>query len=273
MESQEGKLFKPLAYTKTFALFASVVVAITIVPVLSNLFLREVNWRRRTSVILGSSFGICLIFIIRYLIFGRYEAISLPTAWVSSVIGGLLIGFIVFVMSKERLKPMEQNFISRGIYAVYEPTLRWILAHKVLFLIIPALVIFSGVSIWLGLGRMAYPVEKCLSYVKLDLNKISPWVAFKDKFPGIGREFMPSLDEGSFLYMPSFLPAASLTEVMVGLKKQDILMKQIPEVDMVVGKMGRAETALDPAPTAMIETIINLKPKDQWRKMTIERWY
>jgi Cu(I)/Ag(I) efflux system membrane protein CusA/SilA len=73
--------------------------------------------------------------------------------------------------------------------------------------------------------------------------------------------------------MPSFLPAASLTEVMAGLKKQDILMKQVPEVDMVVGKLGRAETALDPAPTAMIETIVNLKPKDQWRRVTVERWY
>jgi Cu(I)/Ag(I) efflux system membrane protein CusA/SilA len=197
----------------------------------------------------------------------------LPIAWLSSIIGGLLIGFVIFVMSKERLKPMEQNFISRGIYAVYEPTLRWILDHKGLFLIIPVFVVFSGVSIWLGLGRMAYPVEKCLSYVKLDVNKISPWVALKHKFPGIGREFMPALDEGSFLYMPSFLPAASLTEVMAGLKKQDILMKQIPEVEMVVGKMGRAETALDPAPTSMIETIINLKPKDQWRRTTIERWY
>jgi len=87
------------------------------VPVLSNLFLREVNWRRRTSIILGGSVGICLIFIIRYLIFGRYEAISLSTAWIYSVIGGLIIGSLIYVMSKERLKPIVQNFISRGIYA------------------------------------------------------------------------------------------------------------------------------------------------------------
>lgn len=273
MESQEGKLFKPLAYTKTFALFASVLVAITVVPVLCNLFLKEVNWRRRTSVILGGSFGICLIFIIRYLIFGRYETISTPIAWISSAAGGLLIGLIIYAMSRERLKPMQQNFISRGICIVYEPTLRWILAHKVLFLIIPAFIVFSGISIWLGLDRMASPVEKGLSYVKLDLSKLKPWVALKHKFPGIGREFMPALDEGSFLYMPSFLPAASLTEVMAGLKKQDILMKQIPEVDMVVGKLGRAETALDPAPVAMIETIINMKPKSEWRKVSVERWY
>jgi len=273
MESQEGSLFKPLAYTKTFALFASVVVAITVVPVLCNLFLKEVNWRKKTSIILGGSSGICLIFIIRYLIFGRYDTISMPTAWIFSTVGGLLIGLLIYVMSRERLRPMEKNVISRGICAVYEPALRWILAHKVIFLIIPAFIVFSGVFIWLGLGRMAYPVEKGLSYVMLDLNKISPWVALKHKFPGIGREFMPALDEGSFLYMPSFLPAASLTEVMAGLKKQDILMEQIPEVDMVVGKLGRAETALDPAPTAMIETIVNLKPKDQWRIVTVKRWY
>ena len=273
MQSQEGRLFKPLAYTKTFALFASVVIAITVVPVLCNLFLKEVNWRKKTSIILGGSSGICLIFIIRYLIFGRYETVGTPSAWIFSTVGGLLIGLIIYVMSRERLRPMEKNVISRGIHAVYEPALRWILAHKVIFLIIPAFIVFSGVSIWLGLGRIAYPVEKGLSYVMLDVNKISPWVALKHKFPGIGREFMPSLDEGSLLYMPSFLPAASLTEVMEGLKKQDILMKQIPEVDMVVGKLGRAETALDPAPTSMIETIVNLKPKDQWREVTVKRWY
>jgi Cu(I)/Ag(I) efflux system membrane protein CusA/SilA len=273
MQGQEGRLFKPLAYTKTFALFASVIIAITVVPVLCNLFLKEVNWRKKTSIILGGSSGICLIFIIRYLIFGRYETVGTPSAWIFSTVGGLLIGLIIYVMSRERLRPMEKNVISRGIHAVYEPALRWILAHKVIFLIIPAFIVFSGVSIWLGLGRIAYPVEKGLSYVMLDVNKISPWVALKHKFPGIGREFMPSLDEGSLLYMPSFLPAASLTEVMEGLKKQDILMKQIPEVDMVVGKLGRAETALDPAPTSMIETIVNLKPKDQWREVTVKRWY
>ncbi len=273
MQSQEGRLFKPLAYTKTFALFASVIIAITVVPVLCNLFLKEVNWRKKTSIILGGSSGICLIFIIRYLIFGRYETVSAPAAWIFSTVGGLLIGLIIYVMSRERLRPMEKNVISRGIHAVYEPALRWILAHKVIFLIIPAFIVFSGLTIWLGLGRVAYPVEKGLSYVMLDVNKISPWVALKHRFPGIGREFMPSLDEGSFLYMPSFLPAASLTEVMEGLKKQDILMKQIPEVDMVVGKLGRAETALDPAPTSMIETIVNLKPKDQWRDVTVKRWY
>jgi len=273
MESQEGRLFKPLAYTKTFALFASVIVAITVVPVLCNLFLKEVNWRRRTSIILGGFFGFCLLFIIRYMIFGRYESIDTLTAWIFSFAGGLFIGVLIYIMSRERLKPVEQNFISRGIYSVYEPTLRWILAHKILFLIIPVFIVFSGFSIWLGFGRVTSPIEKGLSYVKLDLNKLKPWVALKHKFPGIGREFMPALDEGSFLYMPSFLPAASLTEVMAGLKKQDILIKQIPEVDMVVGKLGRAETALDPAPVAMIETIINLKPKSQWRKISMERWY
>ncbi len=273
MVSQEGKLFKPLAYTKTFALFASVIIAITLVPVLCNLFLKEVNWRRKTSVALGGPIGICLIFVIRYLIFGRYETISMLTAWISSITGGLLVGLLIYLMSREQLKSIKKNIISRGICAVYEPTLRWILANKVLFLIIPLFVIFCGLTIWLGLGRMAYPLEKGLSYAKLDLNKTSTWVALKHRFSGIGREFMPALDEGSFLFMPSFLPAASITEVMAGLKKQDILMKQIPEVDMVVGKLGRADTALDPAPTGMIETIVNLKPKDQWRIVTQERWY
>ena len=156
---------------------------------------------------------------------------------------------------------------------IYEPTLRWILSHKKVFLCLPTFIVVFGFTIWLGVDNVFWPVEKGLQYVYLDLNKLPPWVAFKHKFPGIGREFMPSLDEGSFLYMPSLLPAASLTEVSKAIKKQDLLMKQIPEVEMVVGKLGRAETALDPAPVAMIETYVNLKPKKDWRDVTVSRWY
>lgn len=273
MESQEGKLFKPLAYTKTFALFGSVIVAITIVPVLCNLLLKEIKWPRRTSFILAGSVAVVASVLMRFLIFARYDNISTGSSWMYSFLSGFFIGGLVYQITCERLRPIEESIVSRAIVRAYEPTLKWILGHKKAFLCIPAFVVLSGFIIWFGVDKIFGPVEKGLQYVYLDLNRFSPWVALKHKFPGIGREFMPSLDEGSFLYMPSLLPAASLTKVAETLKKQDILMKQVPEVDMVVGKLGRAETALDPAPIAMIETYVNLKPKESWRNIPVKRWH
>ena len=273
MESQEGKLFKPLAYTKTFALLGSVIVAIVVVPVFCNLFLKEINWKRRRSFILGGIVAAIFSVVVRVLLFGRDDTIPGTNAWFYSVLIGLLSGGFIYQITQERLRPMDESLFSRGIVKVYEPTLRWILGHKKLFLCLPTLIVVFGFTIWLGVDKVFGPVEKGLRYVYLDLNKLPPWVAFKHKFPGIGREFMPSLDEGSFLYMPSLLPAASLSTVLEVIRKQDILMKQIPEVEMVVGKLGRAETALDPAPIAMIETYVNLKPKEEWRDVHISRWY
>lgn len=273
MESQEGKLFKPLAYTKTFALLGSVIVAIVVVPVFCNLFLKEIKWKKRTSLIVGSAVFIIFSVTLRFLLFDNYNTISSTTAWVYSVLIGLLFGGLIYQITQERLRPIEESVFSRGIVKIYEPTLRWILSHKKIFLCFPTFLVVFGFSIWLGVDTVFGPVEKGLQYVYLDLNKLPPWVTFKHKFPGIGREFMPALDEGSFLYMPSLLPAASLTEVSEAIKKQDILMKQIPEVDMVVGKLGRAETALDPAPVAMIETYVNLKPRKEWRHIPVNRWY
>ena len=90
----------------------------------------------------------------------------------------------------------------------------------------------------------------------------------KRVFPGIGREFMPPLDEGSLLYMPSLLPSASLSEGRDVIARQNKAIREVPEVESVVGKVGRSESALDPAPTSMIETIIMLKPESQWRRFT-----
>ncbi len=273
MESQEGKLFKPLAYTKTFALLGSVIVAIVVVPVFCNLFLKEIKWKKSKSLIVASSIFVIFSLAIQILLFGKNDTVSSTTAWVYSLLIGLLFASFIYQITQERLRPIDESVFSRGIVKIYEPTLRWILSHKKAFLCIPTFIVVFGFSIWLGVDKVFGPVEKGLQYVYLDLNKLPPWVAFKHKFPGIGREFMPSLDEGSFLYMPSLLPAASLTQVSDAIKKQDILMKQIPEVDMVVGKLGRAETALDPAPVAMIETYVNLKPKKEWRDIPVRRWY
>jgi Cu(I)/Ag(I) efflux system membrane protein CusA/SilA len=107
----------------------------------------------------------------------------------------------------------------------YETLLRWCLRFKALFLVLPTLVIIAGLAI----------------------------------VPGLGREFMPALDEGSFLLMPTTMPHASIGEALDVLSQQDRAIAAIPEVETVVGKIGRAETALDPAPVSMIETVINYK--------------
>ncbi len=170
--AQEGKLFRPLAFTKTFALLGSVFIALTLVPVLSYFFL------------------------------------------------------------KGRLIPIEENPFSKRLVRVYEKILRWVLKNKVKFLSIPLTILIF--SFFLGAR--------------------------------IGREFMPPFDEGTILFMPVVSPSVSLTQAMEIMKKQDAIIKSFPEVESVVGKLGRAETATDPAPVEMFETIINLKPQRFWRK-------
>jgi Cu(I)/Ag(I) efflux system membrane protein CusA/SilA len=123
----------------------------------------------------------------------------------------------------------------------------------------------AGILIWQGFDRIAYPIRKGLNQLAVYPETTALWQSLARRFPGIGREFMPPLDEGSFLFMPSLLPSASLTEVQRVLARQDLAIEEVPEVASVVGKAGRVESALDPAPIGMIETIILLKPENQWR--------
>src|SRR3990167_4516817 len=176
LTGQEGKLFTPLAWTKTIAIGSSVVMAITLVPI-----------------------------------------------------------FCTFLI-KGKLKPMEENFSSRMLLRGYQPVLRWALDHKKTFLAIPLVIVVSSV----------FAAKK------------------------LGREFMPPLDEGSILFMPVMLPSVALTDALKVMQKQDMIIKSFPEIDMVVGKLGRADTPTDPAPVEMFETIVALKPKEEWRKKKIE---
>jgi Cu(I)/Ag(I) efflux system membrane protein CusA/SilA len=219
LEAQEGKLFKPLAYTKTFTLLASVTVALTLTPVLALYFL------------------------------------------------------------KGRLRPPEENMLVKTLQYYYEKILRWCLNHRVAFLLIPAVVlitslafilpkdIISGVvflSIILVILGFILPKKAKSILVIIIISSLSLfWFWFS---PRIGREFMPPFDEGSILFMPVMRPSVSLTEAIRVIQIQDKIIKSFPEVEMVVGKVGRAETATDPAPVEMFETIITLKPKSQWRK-------
>jgi Cu(I)/Ag(I) efflux system membrane protein CusA/SilA len=269
----EGKLFKPLAYTKTFAIAASVVLALTLVPVLSYHLLKPTHWSRRRSLLLALLVAIPAVFATHALLNWGLGSSNRWSGWPTATAVGIMVGAAVYRMGRERLLPLEDNLVSRGISAVYKPTLRWTLNHKAFFLAIPTTLVVIGFVIWLGFARVAYPLEAGLRAAGLDPTTSVVWSRLQRTFPGIGREFMPPLDEGSFLAMPSLLPSASLTEVQRVIAQQDRAMLTIPEVASVVGKFGRAESALDPAPISMIETIVLLTPESQWRRVPEQRWH
>jgi len=115
------------------------------------------------------------------------------------------------------------------------------------------LIIFAGM-VWQGFARVFF-------FVPQQLRSNAAWSTAAHAFPGLGKEFMPPLDEGSYLYMPTTMPHASIGECLDVLQKQDVAFQSIPEIESAVGKIGRAESPLDPAPISMVETIINYKPE------------
>lgn len=269
----EGKMFRPLAYTKTFAIAASVILAVTVVPVLSYYLLKPVTWSRRRSLLFGSVAGIAAMIGLRIALVWGLDLGATWSGWPTALGVGFLVGTLVYRMGRERLIPLEENRVSQAIFKVYGPTLRWTLANKGTFLTIPVCVIALGLTVWLGFDAVGIPISAASRAVGFDITKTSGWQRLEQTFPGIGREFMPPLDEGSFLYMPSILPSGSLTIAEEVIKQQDIAIRTVPEVRDVVGKVGRAESSLDPAPISMIETIVTLKPEDDWRTMPQPRWH
>lgn len=193
LEAQAGRLFKPLAYTKTFAMLFASFLAVTITPVLMTLFIHE-----KTPFF-------SRVPILKYL-------------------------FTVF--------PEERHPVSILLHKIYEPVARFALRFKKTVIIIAVVI-------------MALTI-----------------IPFKK----LGTEFMPPLYEGTLFYMPVTVPGASISEVTRLIHIQDMLLKNIPEVAQVFGKAGRAETATDPAPLEMFETIVNLKPESEWRPgMDVEK--
>ena len=249
MIGAEGKLFKPLAFTKSFALVASIIIALTILPMLAYTFFNkkgEEKPAKKTDkqwiFTLRKYLPISLIILLVGLLLtssweplGPEKGTLLNFIFVAVVIGGLLGFFALF-------------------QKVYEPILRWCLAHKTLFLSIPLILFLFGVMAWQGFPKM-------FGWLPDGVHKSAPGQYLAKKFPGFGKEFMPALDEGSFLYMPTTMTHASIGESLDIIRKQDVAIRSIPEIDSVVGKLGRAETPLDPAPVSMFETIINYKPE------------
>jgi Cu(I)/Ag(I) efflux system membrane protein CusA/SilA len=285
MQAAEGKLFKPLAFTKTFALIASIIVAITIIPPMAQLFFTGKLNRRflRGPLQIGLVIiGFISIFILNWwlgliiIVFGAYQLFEQKVPdfirnHSQSLINYLIVLIIAIFLANHWLPlgPEKGSLLNFLFVAIliggillafyffqkhYSRMLKWTLTHKAAFLMFTIFLIFLGGMIWLGFdsffGWLPRPVKsfRPLSYVA-------------HKFPGLGKEFMPPLDEGSYLYMPTTMPHASIGEALDVLKKQDMAFSAIPEIESSVGKLGRAETPLDPAPISMIETVINYKPE------------
>lgn len=284
MVAAEGKLFKPLAYTKTFALIASVIVALTIIPPFADmLFTRNVKSGRFKKLLpLGlfiaglfiSGFwglwmaGAMLILIAAYLQFKKYIPDNIDVL-IPKYFNYLIVLVVAAFLTKHWMPLGLQNsfiinylfvvillggilFLFLGLMRVYERWLRWCLEHKLLFMSVPIIVVFLGISIWLGFDHI-------FGFMPTWVRSNPVYTALHHTLPGMGKEFMPDLDEGSFLYMPTTMPHASIGEALDVLQTQDKALNAIPEVESAVGKIGRVDSPLDPAPISMIETIINYK--------------
>jgi Cu(I)/Ag(I) efflux system membrane protein CusA/SilA len=194
---QEGRLFKPLAYSKTLAMVIAAIMAITLDPAIRLLFV-------------------------------RMDYVHFKPKFLSGIVNSLTVG---------KYYAEEKHPISKILFRVYEPACKFVLEHKTALIAAVIVLIAATVPVYLRLGS----------------------------------EFMPPLNEGSILYMPTTLPGISVTEAQKLLQTQDRILKSVPEVERVFGKAGRAETSTDPAPFSMMETTVILKPESEWRK--VRRWY
>lgn len=250
MTGSEGKLFRPLAFTKTFALGSSIVIALLVMPALIHLFVRRTD-NARTKWLIGVPASTAVAILGAIYLANEWHPLGVgigllrQTAFVGIVMGGLLLFFRLFIVT-------------------YASVLRLMLAYKVIYLILPVAIMVFGFSSWRGFNWTFSAVPKVLASAGIDESAVRNtqfWTEAVQALPGIGNEFMPDLDEGSFLFMPFLMPHASLEETANVLQFQDKAIHAIPEVESVVGKIGRAETAIDPGELQMMETVVNYRPE------------
>ncbi|MEM8668017.1 MAG: efflux RND transporter permease subunit [Planctomycetota bacterium] len=266
LTGRDHRLFAPLAYTKTFAIAAALITAVTIVPALSRFLLR--NSQASTLKASVSAFGTAvLVAALSQFVWGHRIAdwLGAPLWAVTCVaaVMGLVVGW---QLVKERVRPIEEIPTSRFVRWLYSARLRYALNHKFIALSFPTLLFFVGLGAWFGLPVVLRPVEIATRQVGTELNDLPGYADLKHSFTGLQSDDWIALDEGSWFYMPTFYPAVSFSQALQILQTQDVLIGEIPEVQDVLGKIGRVESALDPAPAAMVETYVMLKPKEQWRE-------
>ncbi len=255
LSDSEFRLFAPLAITKTFSMLAALAVAIVILPCAALIVFYRPKVRRLKPPQRRSVRALGLVRSISFFAFVLMLVFLLTESWLPLGPGPGLLGNLLFVGLL--LFAVLGGF--RLFERFYPRLLSWVLKNKAVFLILPTLILFLGTSAWLGF-------ERCSAFLPEVLTSSAPAKMLKQAFPGIGREYMPTFDEGSYLYMPTMMPHASIGEVLSTMSAMDAAIAEIPEVDRVVGKLGRAESALDPAPVSMIETVITYFPEYSTRK-------
>ncbi len=299
MQAAEGKLFGPLAFTKTFALIAALIVSLIILPTLAHWFFGA----RIKNKIVSRWVNIALVVVgLLALIPGYYWAGIILTLyglagilkdkypeehtdsgkWYVKLIQKadliIVVLGITWLLAKYWLplgagKTLLLNVIFVALLVgfilgsftlleyYYKSILKWCLDNKVKFLLIPTFLILLGANVWLGFNTVFGFIPKAFDKLGWDLRTTTVWSGLTHTFPGVGKEFMPSLDEGSFLLMPTSMPHSGIEYNRKVVGQLDMLLTNIPEVDLTVGKLGRVESALDPAPISMYENIINYKPE------------
>jgi copper/silver efflux system protein len=285
MEGAEGKLFKPLAFTKTFALLASILLALTVIPPFAHaLFSGRIRTERFRQLLYGGlAVGGLILLVIAPWWLGaivlsaalfKLAQPRLPERWTEAAHDSgtwILVALLAVLLALNWLplgpaRGFLLNFLflalviggvlgTFGLFrSSYPRVLAWILNHKGTFLLLPAGVVLLGGMIWLGVPRL-------FGWLPASIFSSRPVTALAHAFPGLGKEFMPSLDEGSFLYMPSTMPHASIGEALDVLQKLDLAISSVPEVELAAGKLGRAESPLDPADISMFETVVHYHPE------------
>ncbi len=213
LSAAEGKLFRPVAYTKSFAIVAALLISMLALPALAHLVLKPREGTQSNAKV-GRVWLALIVVLVTVMLtrdwlpLGPGHHFMTNLIFVVATIGGLLLAFFLF-------------------QRIYATVLRWALSNKTLALSLPVLVLVGGLASWSSLGR----------------------------------EFMPPFDEGSFLYMPTTMPHASFGQALDMLQTMDAAIQEIPEIDRAVGKLGRAESPLDPAPISMFETVVTYKPE------------
>lgn len=312
MQAAEGKLFGPLAFTKTFALVAALIVSLFFLPALAHWFFgariksdRIRKWVNIALVPLG------IVFLIFGQIWGGLMLLAFGLVGILKMLGPkrevaestneqtssgkqrlrksaywlldhaeivLVVLGVVWLLARYWLplgpaKSLMLNvvFVSMMVILIlgaftlleyfYKPILRWCLDHKVSFLLIPSFLILFGATTWMGFSTIFGFAAKGFDAVGWNVRTTKIWSGLVHSFPGMGKEFMPSLNEGSFLLMPTSMPHSGVAYNRKVLGQLDMLISDIPEVELTVGKLGRVESALDPAPISMYENVINYRPE------------
>ncbi|VAX40789.1 Cobalt-zinc-cadmium resistance protein CzcA; Cation efflux system protein CusA, partial [hydrothermal vent metagenome] len=209
LTGRDYKLFAPLAWTKSFSLVASLIVAVLLVPLLSRLLLKESKMPKWLSHSGSFMFGLILAATCYFVWGHRVSAmwdIHLNLLTGMTFLLGAGCGIL---LSREKLRPIEANPVSRLINWVYEPTLRLFLRYKLAFLMMPTFIFLLGLGAWVGLPTLLKPVENTTKNLGADLNKVPGYVDFKHSFTGLESDDWIALDEGSWFYMPTLYPAVS----------------------------------------------------------------